>query len=207
MTAIEPPTPSAALLRLALEALRTSACILLHSLQLMQSCESLLPWPFLTLSGQKFFYSYRNMNQGCSVSWATFGERGFIFSAFVWRSKYLGEAEDSFPLKHVCTSLEQQAGSRGLENRLPFPCLPASGLPLTQRVHMHPHPWGCSLTPALPCKIQLIFQSNDWNTVYKIMAFFHLKKKYKLTLHLKVIFKPTWLEATFSHNWNEFFFS
>lgn len=140
MTAIEPPTPSAALLRLALEALRTSACILLHSLQLMQSCESLLPWPFLTLSGQKFFYSYRNMNQGCSVSWATFGERGFIFSAFVWRSKYLGEAEDSFHVKHVCTPLEQQAGSRGWKTGCHFPaCLPLDCL--------WPSVCTCTLTP------------------------------------------------------------
>jgi len=39
------------------------------------------------------------------------------------------------------------------------------------------------------------------------MAFFHFKKKNLTLLHLEVIFKHSWPEANFSHNWIGFFFS
>lgn len=83
---------------------------------------------------------------------------------FVWSSKYLGEAEDSFHLKCVFTSLKQWGSEweRDWKTACHFLSSLSFGLLLTQRVCACTlTPLGCSFTPGLPCKIQFIC-SKQW---------------------------------------------
>lgn len=97
---------------------------------------------------------------------------------FVWSSKYLGEAEDSFHLKHVFTSLEQRGSEKGTgkEPAISFPPWLLACFWASVCAHALPPPRAALLHRDFLVKSSSSVWSNDWNTVYKIMAFFHLKK-------------------------------